>query len=55
MNFYTKVLTRFSANADLRLEVSVEVPLDPDDARAKSDEAKSGLKELGLSDNVEVT
>jgi hypothetical protein len=52
MNFYTKVLTRFAASKDLRLEVSFEVPVDRDQAQAKADETRSGLKELGLSDEV---
>jgi hypothetical protein len=52
MNFYTKVLTRFSAMPDLKLEVSFQVPMDPDQADAKADEARSGLKELGLEDDV---
>ena len=52
MNFYTKVLTRFAALPDLKLEVSFQVPLDPDQADTKADEARSGLKELGLGDNV---
>ena len=55
MNFYTKVLTRFSAMPDLKLEVSFQVPLEPDQADAKADEARSGLKELGLGDDVIVT
>ena len=55
MNFYTKVLTRFSAMPDLKLEVSFQVPLEPEQADAKADEARSGLKELGLGDDVNVT
>jgi hypothetical protein len=54
MNFYTKVLTRFSGIPDLKLEVSFQVPLEPDQADAKTDEARSGLKELGLGDDVNV-
>jgi len=52
MNFYTKVLTRFSSTPGLKLEVSFQVPLDPDQAEAKVNEARSGLKELGLDDDV---
>jgi hypothetical protein len=55
MNFYTKVLTRFAALPDLKLEVSFQVPLGPDHADAKAEEARSGLKELGLDDNVGLT
>jgi predicted AAA+ superfamily ATPase len=54
MNFYTKVLTRFASTPDLKLEVAFEAPLEPDQADAKADEARSGLKELGLGDNVKV-
>ena len=54
MNFYTKVLTTFSAMPDLKLEVSFQVPLEPDQADAKADEARVGLKELGLEDDVNV-
>ncbi len=52
MNFYTKVLTKFAALPDLKLEVTFQVPLEPDQADAKADEARSGLKELGLEDDV---
>ena len=52
MNFYTKVLTRFASSPELKLEVSIEIPIDPDHANSKQDEARSGLKELGLDDNV---
>lgn len=52
MNFYTKVLTRFAASKDLKLEVSFEVPVDRDHAQSKVDETRSGLKELGLGDSA---
>ena len=51
MNFYTKVLTRFAAVPDLKLEVSFQAPSILDQADAKADEARSGLKELGLGDD----
>jgi len=51
MNFYTKVLTRFASSPDLKLQVSIEIPIDQEQAKSKSDETKSGLKELGLDDN----
>jgi hypothetical protein len=50
MNFYTKVLTRFVSSQDLRLEVSFEVPVERDQAQSRTDETRSGLKELGLDD-----
>jgi hypothetical protein len=52
MNFYTKVLSRFASSPELKLEVVFEVALDSDQADAKADEARVGLKELGLSDDV---
>ncbi|MFO0966106.1 MAG: DUF499 domain-containing protein [Gemmataceae bacterium] len=51
-NFYMKVLTRFASSPDLKLEVSFEVPVDSDQAQSKVDETRSGLKELGMDDNV---
>jgi len=55
MNFYTKVLSRFASSPELKLTVSFEVPAEKDTGGAKADETRSGLKELGLDDNVEVT
>jgi len=52
MNFYTKVLTRFASQPDLKLEVGFEVPLDKEQAQNKADETRAGLKELGLDDDV---
>jgi predicted AAA+ superfamily ATPase len=55
MNFYTKVLSKFSTSAALKLEVSFEVKVDPDHADAKASETKSALRELGLDDNISST
>ncbi len=55
MNFYTKVLSRFATTEGLKIKVSFEVPAGGDQSRAKSDEAKSGLKELGLDDNIDLS
>ena len=54
MNFYTKVLSRFASSPDLELSVSFQVPVEEDQARVKADEARAGLKDLGLDDDVEV-
>jgi hypothetical protein len=54
MNFYTKVLTRFVATKELKIRVSFEVPADGEQGAAKANETKTGLKELGLDDNVTV-
>jgi len=53
MNFYTKVLTRFVGSPGLVLNLSFEVPADPDQAKGKAEETKASLKELGLNDSVE--
>jgi len=42
MNFYTKVLTRFASSPDLKLEVSIEIPIDREQAQSKTDETRSG-------------
>ena len=55
MNFYTKVLSRFAASSDLKLSVTFEVPAEGEQGKSKAEEARTGLKELGLDDNVEMT
>lgn len=52
MNFYTKVLSRFASNSGLKLRVSFSVPVEPDQSDAKVSETRTGLKELGLSDEA---
>ena len=54
MNFYTKVLSRFVSTPGLKVRVSFEVPAEGHQAESKANEASSGLKELGLDDNVSV-
>ena len=54
MNFYTKVLSRFAAMPGLKLEVTFDVTVAPEQAASKGDEAKSGLRELGLTDDVRI-
>ena len=53
MNFYTKVISRFASSTDLKLEVTFEVPAEGDQAQAKIEEAKTGLRELGLNDEID--
>ncbi len=53
MNFYTKILSRFASNPDLKLRVSFQAPVEPAQADAKTSETRAGLKELGLSDDVD--
>ncbi len=52
MNFYTKILSKFANSSDLKLEVSFEAKVDREQADSKATETRSGLKELGLDDNV---
>ena len=47
-----KVLTRFASSPDLKLEVSFEVPVEGDQGQTKADETRSGLKELGVNDEL---
>jgi hypothetical protein len=53
MNFYTKVLSRFVSGSGLKLTVRVEVAPDGGVSKQKVDEAKSALRELGLSDSIQ--
>lgn len=52
MNFYTKVLTRFASNPGLKLEVTFDVPIEREQAKAKAEETRAGLKELGLGEDI---
>ena len=52
MNFYTKVLSKFATSPDLKIEVSFEVKVDREQADSKAAETKTGLRELGLTEDV---
>lgn len=52
MNFYTKVLTRFASNPDLKLRVTFQASVEADQLDSKTSETRAGLKELGLSDDI---
>jgi hypothetical protein len=54
MNFYTKVLSRFATSSGLTLHVSFHVPSEGEQGQAKAEEARMGLKELGLNDDVQL-
>lgn len=54
MNFYTKVLSRFVNTPGLKLTVRFGVPMEGDKAHAKADEARGGLRDLGLEGDVDV-
>lgn len=53
MNFYTKVLTKFATNKDLKLTLKVEVTVEGEIATQKIEETKVALSELGLNNDVE--
>lgn len=52
MQFYTKVLSRFATSPDLKIEVRFTAPVESEQMQAKGAEVKSGLRELGLDENV---
>lgn len=52
MNFYTKVLARFTSGIGLKIDVSFEVTPDGGLSPQKIDETKATLRELGLDDDV---
>ncbi len=52
MNFYTKVVTRFANTPGLTISVSFNVPADQEQSKAKANETRAALKELGLDDSV---
>ena len=47
-----EVVSRFASAPGLKLTVTFEVPVAPDQTKSKTDETKSALRELGLSDEV---
>ena len=53
MTFYTKVLTRFVSAPGLKIEVAFEAPTKPGRTKSKTEETKTALRELGLSEDVE--
>lgn len=52
MNFYTKVVSRFANTPGLTISVTFDVPVTPDQSKAKHDETRASLKELGLDDRL---
>jgi hypothetical protein len=54
MNFYTKVLSKFAAAAGLRLTLRVEVAPPEGVSPQKVDETKVALRELGLTDSLDI-
>ncbi|MBM0106501.1 ATP-binding protein [Steroidobacter sp. S1-65] len=54
MNFYTKVLSRWVTSAALKLVVNVEITSPTGIPAGKAEETKVALRELGLSETVDV-
>ena len=54
MNFYTKVLSSLVSTPGLKLEVRFEVPVGDAANESKIEATKAALRELGLSEDVEV-
>jgi hypothetical protein len=54
MNFYTKVLSPLVSTPGLKLQVHFEVPPGDTANEAKIEAAKTALRELGLSEEVEI-
>jgi hypothetical protein len=53
--FYSQVLAKFAVGSDLKIRVTFEATIDAAQAKAKLDEARVQLRELGLAeDNVEM-
>lgn len=50
--FYTKVLSKFAANKDLKLKLKVEVVVDGEVSEQRLEETRIALQELGLDNNV---
>jgi hypothetical protein len=55
MNFYTKVVSRYASDSDLRLTVGFEVPVDADQAASREQDARAALRELGLDEDVSIS
>jgi hypothetical protein len=53
MDFYTKVLARFAAAKGLRLTLTVDVEPEGGVSKAKIEETKVALRELGMSEHID--
>jgi hypothetical protein len=53
MQFYTKVLTRFASNRDLKLTMEVKFTVEGDVSEQQKNDTKSALQELGLDDELQ--
>lgn len=52
MNFYTKVLARFAAAKGLRLTLTVDVNPEEGVSKAKIEEMRAALRELGMNEDI---
>ena len=55
MNFYTKVLSHYAAGKGLNIHLDIEVSPDDGLTLYQMEEIKTALRELGLSDDMEVS
>jgi hypothetical protein len=53
MNFYTRVLSKFAANKNLKLTIEVSISVEGDISAQKIEETKVALQELGLDGDIE--
>jgi hypothetical protein len=54
MNFYTKVLSRFSNSGGLKIRVTVDVSPAGGVSTGSLDETRSALRELGATEDLKV-
>ena len=54
MQFYTKVLSKYATSPDLKIEISFQMKVEQDQVAGKAGETKTGLRELGLEDDVTI-
>jgi hypothetical protein len=54
MVFYTKVLTKFAIGGTLKLRVVVEAEPSSGVSKQQSEDTRSALRELGLSQDVDL-
>ncbi len=52
MNFYTRVVSKFAAEKDLKLKITIEVSPESGISMQKIEETKVALRELGLNDDL---
>ncbi len=53
MNFYTKILAKFSAAKGMKLNVRIDITPEGGVSKQKLEETKKALAELGLQENIE--